>query len=219
MLRRVAACLVGLLLALPVLAQVPAAPDKRIVVERDVDFYGADLRAIFDTTFEACRAACVNDGACTAFTFNTRSDSCFPKSGVERREPYAGAVSATVIPRTEQGRRIVRVRESELGFLRPNDLEAARRQAEEMPLTHDTGTGDPEVYLDAANGARARGDRIGALRAGGAAVVLTDSSVYWRAYAEDALAVRSNDRSEQSRLQALALPAAVNAYLLSLIHI
>ena len=70
--------------------------------------YGADLRALFDTTYDACRTACMADAACTAFTFNARSNSCFPKRAVERREPYQGAQSATVI--TEPEGRITQAR-------------------------------------------------------------------------------------------------------------
>ncbi|NCO21468.1 MAG: hypothetical protein GW905_05555, partial [Rhodobacterales bacterium] len=45
---------------LPATAQT-AIPERRLSVERDTDFFGGDLRAIFDTTFEMCRAACLTD--------------------------------------------------------------------------------------------------------------------------------------------------------------
>ena len=93
------AALVTALAPVSALAQTaePPIPERRLLVERDVDYYGADLQSIFDTSFEGCRAACLADGRCVAFTFNARSDSCFTKRGVERREPYSGAMSAVVL--------------------------------------------------------------------------------------------------------------------------
>ena len=39
-------------------AETGPIPDKRIVVTMDQDLAGQDLAQLFDTTFEACRAAC-----------------------------------------------------------------------------------------------------------------------------------------------------------------
>ena len=39
-------------------------PDHRYVYSRDVDFYGADLTPLFDTTQSACTRACDADDAC-----------------------------------------------------------------------------------------------------------------------------------------------------------
>ena len=53
-------------------------PEKRVLISRDVDFVGEDLTAIFDTSFAACQNACLADDNCQAFTFNSRSNACFP---------------------------------------------------------------------------------------------------------------------------------------------
>ena len=55
-------------------------PERRAVLVQDLDFYGSDLRSIFDTTRDACETACVAEAACNAFTFNGRANSCFLKS-------------------------------------------------------------------------------------------------------------------------------------------
>src|SRR6056297_2296718 len=75
-----------------------AIPEKRQVVTRDVDFFGADLDPLFDTTLEACRTACFANAACGAYTFNSRSNACFPKRGVSETKPYEGAISAELLP-------------------------------------------------------------------------------------------------------------------------
>lgn len=79
-------------------AQSPV-PERRVTVSRDTDFYGADISSIFDTTFAACRNACVADATCRAFTFNSRNASCFTKSTIRDRQPYEGAFSGEVVTR------------------------------------------------------------------------------------------------------------------------
>ena len=67
-----------------------AVPDHRYLYSRDVDFFGADLTNLFDTTQAACRRACSAQEGCVAFTFNSRSNACFPKSGIVEQQPYVG---------------------------------------------------------------------------------------------------------------------------------
>ena len=68
------------IMLVPFAAAQTFVPDSRFVVTRDVDFYGSDLAALFDTNFNACQRACDTNTLCQAFTFNTRSDACFPKT-------------------------------------------------------------------------------------------------------------------------------------------
>ena len=69
----------ALALATPAMAQ-DLIPERRFVVTQDQDLPGGDVASVFDTTIEACERACLTNPACTAFTFNTRNGSCFPKS-------------------------------------------------------------------------------------------------------------------------------------------
>ena len=68
-----------LLMVAPALAQ-NGVPEHRYLLSRNVDFYGADLTNLFDTTQAACARACSAQDACVAYTFNTRNNACFPKS-------------------------------------------------------------------------------------------------------------------------------------------
>ena len=52
-----------------------AIPERRLVITRDVDYYGADLQAVFDTTIDACQKICLDNAECQAFTFNARSNA------------------------------------------------------------------------------------------------------------------------------------------------
>ncbi|SNT21871.1 alpha-2-macroglobulin family protein [Tropicimonas sediminicola] len=199
----------GPALAQPVSDPVPA---RRVIVERDMDYYGADLRALFDTSYEACRTACLTDAECGAFTFNARSGSCFPKRGMTRREPYQGAMSAVVLETPPSMLEAARQRAAELDFLRTEDLDAALREAEALPRRHLAGG----VNLDEIEAAiRGAGSATERMRWVGLALVVTDGADHWRAYASEALAAEGNSRQETETYRGRALPAAVNAYLRS----
>ncbi|MFV0359958.1 alpha-2-macroglobulin family protein [Tropicimonas sp.] len=207
----------GLCLAQPVFAQASDAPipERRLIYERDTDFFGADLSALFDTTLGACRAACLTDPSCSAFTFNGRSNSCFPKKGVTRRDGFEGAVSAIVVDTTAAALDIAATRAAELDFLRPEDFEAARAQAETMAQQYVPGPWSLEeiaASADAARGERAYGEQMRWL---GAAVVLSDSAGHWEDYSLAARNDWESDKDNRTASRDQALSAAINAYLRS----
>ncbi len=212
---RLLGILASALVALPLQAQQTPIPERRLIVERDMDYYGADLRAMFDTSYEACQTACLNDPSCRAFTFNGRSNSCFPKSGLTRREPYEGARSAMVVdtPRDVIERSLVRA--GELVFLSESDLAAARREAEAVAVRHLAGGWSEEELLRGMANERGRGAHADALRWAGAAIALTDSAETWRVYADSALRAKGENDKQTRSLRARALPSSVNAYLRS----
>lgn len=206
---------VVLISASPALAQMQDAPvpERRVIVERDMDYFGEDLRSVFDTSYEACRLACLTDPSCGAFTFNGRSNSCFPKRGVTERQPYEGALSAVIVPVPQSD--IVRARERarELTFLTQTDLEAARREAEALPRRHLAGGFQPQELHSGFEAALADGDHALALRWTGAAIVIEDRAADWLAYARSALLAKGENDKQTNRFRARALPASVNGYL------
>jgi len=131
---------------LPAVAQ-EVIPDKRFVVTRDIDFAGSDLQSLFDTSLNACQRACVNLDGCVAFTFNSRNNSCFPKSGVTDETPYDGAISAR-LQRTDPAA-LARAQEnfSGLTFLSPSDVAQARNEAEALGMRHSGGQYSVESLL------------------------------------------------------------------------
>ena len=187
-------------------------PERRMVVTRGADFYGSDLAALFDTTLEACQAQCLNDPACGAFTYNTRSRACFPKSGVTEVQPYDGAISARVLNADPALSSQATARAADLDMLRPEDLEAARQEALALGLRHEGGDWDSAALLDAARQAEAQGDLRGAWGWTGAALAQSDAADLWLDYARLTL-----DRAEAGddpwTLRSQALSAAVNGTL------
>ncbi len=196
-------------------ASGPASPvpERRITVMRDTDFPGRDLGPIFGTDLAQCEKRCLDDAACGAFTFNTAKGACFPKSGVDRIIPFAGAVSARVIATSAQLLVRARAQAARLDFLPADDLAAAHRQATDMGLRYAPDDWRPEQLLSAARDARKKGDfpRAGALV--GAALTLTDAPQHWVLFARDALRAIKADKARRTRLAALARSAAINAFL------
>lgn len=216
--RRFFTPLLFLTLAMPALAPVSAqeiVPDRRLVVSRDVDFFGADLQALFDTNRESCERVCLSDPACKAFTFNTRSNACFPKSDVSERQEYVGAISALVIETSQVSKDRAEARLEDLGFLKKRDIDLALAQARALGGTHMGGKWTVDVLLKAARDKEAERDLGNALHWTGAAVAQSDASDQWAEYARLALAneAASERRSDRRRFSAQALSASVNAYL------
>lgn len=214
--RRIVLALFTGLLCLSSAQAQEVIPERRLVVTRDMDFRGNDLQSLFDTTLQDCQRVCLNDAACVAFTFNTRSNSCFPKAGVTDREAYEGAVSARVIDVAPQVIDRAGRRAADLGFLRDADLKQAREEAEGLAVRHGGGQWSTEALEDAAAQARERGNLRDAIHWTGAALAQTDDPGLWLQYGqwsgEYAATVRGAD---QRRYRSRALSAALNAYLRS----
>jgi uncharacterized protein YfaS (alpha-2-macroglobulin family) len=189
-------------------------PDHRFVYSRDVDFYGADLTPLFDTTQSACTNACSADAACVGFTFNSRSNACFPKSALTQRQPYEGAFSAERVPADPRVLAQQSARVADLQFLDASDLDAARKLAESFAIRFAVNDRTAEQLLDAASKAFGQNNRVTGMRWMGAALALTDRGDLWENWAYHALRLGTSDPSDfrrQSRRE--ALPATINAYL------
>ena len=198
----------------PAIAQDrPLVPEKRFVLTQDVDFAGTDLQQIFDTTLEGCEAACLADNRCTAFTFNGRSNSCFPKQGVTGQTPYQGAFSGWV--RTAEpglaGRAAKRA--AELGFLQPYDFDSAFAQASNLANEHITGDWTADELVAEVALARGNGDLLGASKWQGAALNLTDAADQWVEYAQLLIDIPENDGGVRQGYLTRALNASLNGYL------
>lgn len=187
-----------------------AIPGFRYVVTRDMDFFGEDLDALFDTDLPSCVRACDVNRACGAFTFNARSNACFPKKGVSQKTPYQGAISAQkwLLPQAVVDRAQARV--AGLEFLGTSDLTAASDLARTLGLRHPAGDLELDQVLDAMRAASTPAEAMGWA---GAAVSLSDRADLWAEYARLLLAIRSNDSGTQRDYRRRALLASANAYL------
>ncbi|MGB7261454.1 MAG: alpha-2-macroglobulin family protein [Albidovulum sp.] len=193
--RRILAAIIGVGLSVGgyAFAQDQAyIPDRRAVLTEDVDYYGSDLRTIFDTSFEACESACLAEAACNAFTYNTRSAACFPKSAVDREDAYPGAVSGRILVGEPGAAERAALRASELIFLTKTDFDAALVQAQNLGRVEGPG---------------------GRLRAIAAELNQSDSGGLWVDYASALLAEAASTPSKAHDLSERAQSASINAYM------
>lgn len=209
------ACVLGLFGAFEAIAD-SAIPERRLIVTRDVDFYGGDLQPLFDTTLQACQRQCLNNPACQAFTFNTQSRACFPKTGVSQREPYVGATSAIVVAASPEDLGRADRLGADLDFLDDGALLRARDEAAALGIRHGGGEWTVPDLLRSAQRAQANDNLQGAVFWTGAAVAQSDDAAHWLQYAEwsadYATALRG---SERVKFRNRAYLAAINAYLRS----
>jgi uncharacterized protein YfaS (alpha-2-macroglobulin family) len=188
-------------------------PERRIAITRNIDFYGSDLANIFDTTLEACQRACLADRNCRAFTFNERSNACFPKSNVSERVEFEGAVSGQVFDTEVRVLAQALSRADELDFLTKGDFEAAHALARDLAQLHSTGKYSLEVMLRAAADRRSKGNVLDAMRWTGSALTLSDQPDLWIDYSVGLMAAADASSTQRSRHRSRAVAAAVNGYL------
>ncbi|MCP9481018.1 alpha-2-macroglobulin family protein [Shimia sp. CNT1-13L.2] len=202
----------GLFIAHSSIAQEQVVPERRAVLSFDVDFYGADLTQIFDTTLDACIKACTDNTQCKAFTFNSRANACFPKTEISDRQPYEGAYSAEVFETPAATMTLAQSRAADLTFLRPNDFANALKQAQTIGRTHGGGPWSVLDMVQTAQDRRAGGDVLNAMRWTGAAVGKSDVSDLWLEYARlnQELKTTGENKSLHTRR---AFQASINAYL------
>lgn len=196
-------------------AENPLA-ERRIIVTRDVDFYGSDLDFIRDVTLKSCESACLAQSACAAFTYNARNAACFLKTDVTRQEPYEGALSARVVAVSERFQaNATSVAPDLLRILSPSDLAAAAAAERALPLTYMAGGYDANDMVRQAIDAEQAGDLARAIGWMGAVTVVTDAPVDWSEFARLnlALAAKTDDRQKKRGYQGAAKNAAVSGIL------
>ncbi len=190
-------------------------PDRRLVIQPDVDFYGGDLQALYNSSYAGCQRTCLLDPRCQAYTFNSRSNACFPKMGSDDPRPFAGALSGRVIDTAPEVLARATARRADLGFLYPGELLQARAEAEGMADRHVTGDATVDALQARAAVARATGDVAGALAALGATLNLTDAAQDWIDYARLIDAQPADEGYQRRENRSRALLAAINGYLRS----
>ncbi len=213
--------LMRLLLLIPISFATPLwaqdiLPDHRYVFTQNVDFYGADLTNLFDTTQSACERACSAQPNCVAFTYNKRSNACFPKSAITDQQPYSGAMSARKLVTDQQVLASSIARADDLSFLSKTDFSNARALVGSNARRLPVGDAALDDLIAAMVGSSQSGATRSALIWAGKAVALSDRADLWARYARLSLREAKRDgNSERSRNRREAVSAALNAYLRS----
>ncbi len=194
-------------------AQESYVPERRIVVSQNVDFYGSDLQNLFDTTYDSCENACLSNSECAAFTFNTRSNACFPKSEITEQQPYDGATSAEVYSIKLDILESADRRAIDIQFVGNPDLLQAKELAQNIGKIHPSGPWNVEEMLQAALTQSNQGNAKAAIRWTGGALAKADSNDLWLEYARLNATIQNLSASETRSYRDRAYLAAINGYL------
>jgi len=202
-----------LALAAPAQAQDPAVDPggARIVLTKDADYFGYDLRTLKDVSLDTCKQACLADSACGAFTYNSSAKWCFLKSDYGQLKAEPGAIAGSIV-RAAADRPVKAPPPPRLTFL-PGNLEPEARRFALMLRAAGAPSPASRRRLEAeaagavrAGDARLAAERYRAILAGGG------EAPAWSALARALLATQAANYQEQSQLLADAALAALNGY-------
>ena len=210
MMTRFLGLLAGTILAiLPLTASADGpVPESRFIVEQGVDFYGGDIRSIFDTSHNNCERTCLREKDCAAYTFNAEQSACFLKSSVGKRSPFGAAYSGRLVETPQAVLGGAKAVAADLGALNPADFRNAEALAREIgqryPAPEDSTV---PALVKAAMDAGA--DLAKAELLQGRIVMLTDAPDAWLDLGRSYLAQARDDW----QYRRLAISAALNGVL------
>ena len=70
---------------------------RRIETTENADYFGFDLRTVQNIGIEDCKAICIGDDRCKAFTYNTKARWCFLKSDYNIINDFEGAIAGRIV--------------------------------------------------------------------------------------------------------------------------
>ncbi|MDX3975827.1 MAG: alpha-2-macroglobulin family protein [Shinella sp.] len=70
---------------------------RTVVTTENRDYFGFDLRTVQDVTLDQCKAGCIDDLSCRAFTYNPKVKWCFLKSDFNQLNPFQGAIAGKIV--------------------------------------------------------------------------------------------------------------------------
>ncbi|MDM9624610.1 alpha-2-macroglobulin family protein [Rhizobium sp. S152] len=193
-----------------------AAETKReIQTIKDADYFGFDLRTEQNLTLDQCKASCIGDKSCKAFTYNPKASWCFLKSDFKTMNAFPGAIAGKIVETSKQ-------QEPDLGaaprltFLSGDVLQQARDDKANLEATDDQRTEGADSLI--ANGRLdlTGGNVIDALKSFRGALALTpENGDLWLETARVGDSFVKTDDNSGSDIYAQAVLAALNGYELS----
>ncbi len=82
--------------AAPAVLATAQAGERRVITLEDADYFGFDYKTLKNRSLEQCRAACLDDQNCLAFTYNVSARWCFLKNDFADLRATPGAVAGRV---------------------------------------------------------------------------------------------------------------------------
>ncbi len=206
--------LVSAFLVAASLSTVAAAADRRIVTIDDADYFGADYRTVKDVDLDACKAVCLDDKQCRAFTFNASAGWCFLKSDTGHLQSFAGAIAGRVLEVEAPRQTAEGERRKELSFLTAYQIEAARTFEVRTTADGNPGAESVDALLQRGRQALADGNGQAAEPAyQGLAALEPDSFDAWAGLARAYYRQNPDDWQERQQKRDNAVLASTIAYL------
>jgi hypothetical protein len=184
-LNRILVCTLIALLSVPVAALAQDGP-RRIETTDNADYFGFDLRTVQNIGLDQCKAECLADRQCKAFTYNVKAGWCFLKSDYNTINPFAGAVAGRVVTDGEPDLGMA----PNLTFVKASVLDEARAYRDRTLARYGNGSSIGVAGLvSQADAALASGDMDGAVRTFAmAAAAAPERSDLWASLSRTALA-------------------------------
>ena len=86
-----------LLLTFIFLPAQAGAGERAVITAQDADYFGFDLKTQSDVSLDQCKALCLEDEQCRAFTYTSKQQWCFLKSDHGVSKPFVGAVAGRIV--------------------------------------------------------------------------------------------------------------------------
>jgi uncharacterized protein YfaS (alpha-2-macroglobulin family) len=188
-------------------------PERRIELSENTDFFGSDLRNVFDVTFEDCVAVCLADQACKALTYNQKSNACFPKSAVGAQTVFDRAISVEVFETTKTAMNLAQQNAGKLGFLPQDILDKAREVAVRNGAYYPTNRWTYDALRDEARSTEADGRHVRAMELVLASLNDDDRAEGWIEVARLANVAKPTDNTGRNFVRELGAASAVNGFL------
>lgn len=188
-------------------------PERRIEVSDNTDFFGSDLRNVFDVSFNDCVAECLGDPACKAFTYNQKSFACFPKSAVGERTVFDGALSVEVYDASDDAVDLAFTRAGQLSILPELYIKQAKHIAAKNGARYPTNLWTHDALMEEARKEEAAGRVTRAMELVSAALNDDDRAGAWIELARLANKAKTNTQSSRRFVREVRVAAAVNGFL------
>lgn len=200
------------MLGLTIAGTASAQSARTIETKPDVDYFGFDLRTEKGLSLDQCKATCLDDSACHAFTYNKKAQWCFLKSDFDKTIDAPGAIAGKVVDKAV---------EPDLGapvtltFLPADIVDAARVYRDSLTSAQDESGAGLTDLLDQAR-ETAEVDPAGTTNLYARAVALApDDADIWTDLSNTFLAAPTANYSDQQTFLSNANSAALNGYLVS----
>ncbi len=214
--RLLAAVFALVLLPLFVAASPALAAPKRVIVTPNADYSGFDMETVKDVDQSACQAACLANGACRAFTFNTKARWCFLKSDFGELAATPDAVAGRIVEAVALTPSVEHQRLAELDFLPSDYIDEARTLVGALD-NRFSASGASYTALRSAGGIAMRAGNYdaAAIAFGRALAIAGDEAIAWLDFARASLARNPDNYDERQQAASDASAAAIDGYLRS----